>query len=149
MEKLKAPFADFNGNDIYEGYQIQHPEGSIAKVVYDTSFKNHWRAVYVDGESCSLALQLGDLGRAVVMEDKANEEVNNMVTKVEAFKANDGTLHETEEAAIKVNDMMKEVDEKHKLRDIIKRYSPQSLVVKSLINWLYDHNVRVVEVEDL
>jgi len=85
----------------------------------------------------------------VVMEDKANEEVNNMVTKVEAFKANDGTLHETEEAAIKVNDMMKEVDEKHKLRDIIKRYSPQSLVVKSLINWLYDHNVRVVEVEDL
>lgn len=77
MKKRKAPWPDFKGKDIMDGDTIVHSGGTTAKVVYDTSFKNEWRAVYEDGESYSLCLQVGDKGRAVVVDSFISVESVN------------------------------------------------------------------------
>lgn len=76
--KYIAPWTDFNCNKIYEGDTIVHPGGSTAKVVHDTSYRNDWRAVYEDGESCSLCLQVGDKGRAVVVKPEDEKKKHNI-----------------------------------------------------------------------
>jgi hypothetical protein len=100
MKKRKAPFTDLNGNNIYERDQIRHPDGTIAVVVYDTNFKNYWRAVYADEESLWLGNQVGNKGRAVVMKDKPKSKMNSKtVTRSEMDKMR-------EEAPAKILEMI-------------------------------------------
>lgn len=68
---------------------------------------------------------------------------NTMITKVEAFKANNGTLHETEELAIENNNIVKSAIEKKKIKDVIQKFN--AITSMDFINYLYNHNVRVVE----
>ena len=58
---------DYRGIKIKEGDTIQHPTGDKAKVVYDSSFEDPWRAVYEDGESLWLGNQVNEKGQAVVV----------------------------------------------------------------------------------
>jgi len=70
---VKAPWRDFAGTDIYEGDVLIHPSGERGKVVY-LPYKDddhtRWRVDYGDGGPySSLGLQIGDKGRAVVIEN--------------------------------------------------------------------------------
>jgi hypothetical protein len=69
--RRKAPWPDYAGNDIHELDRIQHPtDDSVALVFYDESREGvaRWRAVYLNGESLWLGNQIGDKGRAVVVD---------------------------------------------------------------------------------
>lgn len=66
MKKPKAPYTDFANNVLHLGDKIQHPDGNVATVMFDADREhNFWRAVYQDGQSLALGLQVGDRGRAV------------------------------------------------------------------------------------
>lgn len=68
----KAPWPDFNDQDIYESDTIRHPSGETGKVVFLATEKeasDQWRVEYdADGLS-RLCLQIGDKGRAVVVHN--------------------------------------------------------------------------------
>lgn len=68
--KCKAPWPDFVGAPIYEGDVMRHPDGAEGLVVIDLTVKNVWRVVYPDEISVALSLQVGDKGRAVVVQPK-------------------------------------------------------------------------------
>lgn len=69
MALMKAPYKDFNGNDLFDGDYIEHPNGERGKVIVLANKENDadkWRVDYEDGGSWSrLCLQIGDKGRAV------------------------------------------------------------------------------------
>lgn len=80
--RLKAPWPDFAGNDIYEGDVIQHPNGDRGEVVLvpvvfpqDPDSTIQWRVNYANGESMWLGNQIGDKGQAVVVKSgEASED---------------------------------------------------------------------------
>lgn len=72
--RLKAPWPDYAGKDIHEFDRIQHPaDDSMALVIYDEAREGVacWRAIYKDGTSLWLGNQIGDKGRAVVVDQHA------------------------------------------------------------------------------
>lgn len=72
--RRKAPWPDYAGNDIFEMDRIRHPiDDTLALVYYDEKFDGdrRWRALYLDGESLWLGNQVGDKGRAVVVDQCA------------------------------------------------------------------------------
>jgi hypothetical protein len=65
----KAPWTDYNGQDINEGDTIQHPSGERGRVVFLVNEKDpgdQWRVDYGDGSLSRLCLQIGDKGQAIV-----------------------------------------------------------------------------------
>ena len=66
MNKV-CPFKDFEGNTLYEGDYIRHPDGCVAKVVYVKYGRRglNWFGDYGDRPLSNLALQVGEKGRAV------------------------------------------------------------------------------------
>lgn len=69
---LKAPWPDFAGNPIHHGDTLAHPADTcrfIAVCLPDNPEPTEaWRAVYSDGTVSRLCLQIGDKGRATVMD---------------------------------------------------------------------------------
>lgn len=66
----KAPWADFAGNDIYEGDTIKHPAGGEGVVVFwpqESHSSDQWRVKYPHAGHGRLCLQVGDKGRASVV----------------------------------------------------------------------------------
>lgn len=81
MEKRKAPWKDFKGNDIYEGDLIKHPNGMVGGYVFFIPYFNsphdQWRVAYDElgcnrGDIGRLSLQIGDKGQAVVVGKELN-----------------------------------------------------------------------------
>lgn len=68
---MKAPWTDFNGNDIHEGDTIVHPSGQEGTVVTTTADDQNdkWLVDYGIGSLSRLCLQIGDKGQAVVKND--------------------------------------------------------------------------------
>lgn len=70
--RRKAPWPDYLGNDIHELDRIEHPDGDqrLALVYYDEKREGlaRWRALYLDGVSLWLGNQIGDKGKAVVVD---------------------------------------------------------------------------------
>ena len=72
-DRRKAPWPDYDGNDIYEGDTIKHPSGQMAVVIFKKELNNvsknyGWRAEYNDGfPSLWLGNQIGGKGQAVVI----------------------------------------------------------------------------------
>ncbi len=65
---MKAPWQDFEGNDIYEGNVIAHPSGQKGVVVYHPEREtpsDQWLIQYNDEWESRLCLQVSDKGRAV------------------------------------------------------------------------------------
>lgn len=65
----KAPWKDFNGNDIFEGNTILHPNGDKGIVVFRGERKlleDQWLVDYGDGHESRLCLQVGDKGQAYI-----------------------------------------------------------------------------------
>ncbi|WP_047299720.1 hypothetical protein [Pseudomonas fluorescens] len=66
-----APWPDYAGVKIQEGDTIQHPSGERGVVVFlpeHTEPSDQWRVDYGDQALSRLALQIGDKGRAVVID---------------------------------------------------------------------------------
>jgi len=68
--KKKAPWPDYEGNDIYEGDVIEHPSGECGTVVLlekdaDWAPNYEWKVDYGDGYLLWLGLQISDKGMAV------------------------------------------------------------------------------------
>jgi len=66
-ERLKVPWPDFAGNDLFEGDRIKHPSGEEGKIVYLSEHQlpeDQWRVNYGDGSLSCLILQIGDKGMA-------------------------------------------------------------------------------------
>lgn len=70
-----APWRDHKENKLREGDTIVHPDGTTAVIVYDELRPEdaRWRAVYSDGQSLWLGLQLGGRGLAVLESTTAGE----------------------------------------------------------------------------
>lgn len=67
----KATWPDFAGHAIYEGDVIEHPSGERGTVVFlaqESDPGDQWRVDYGDGYLSRLCLQIGDKGRAVVLD---------------------------------------------------------------------------------
>jgi hypothetical protein len=69
-EVREAPWPDFAGNPIRDGDTIQHPaSGQTGRVVFAPArAEDQWLVSYADGDVSRLRLQIGDKGRAVVVE---------------------------------------------------------------------------------
>jgi hypothetical protein len=69
-DRRRAPWLDYEGNEIYEGDWIIHPDGEMGKVVFVAKGKHvfdKWRVDYGDGGLYSgLSLQIGEKGMGVV-----------------------------------------------------------------------------------
>lgn len=70
--RRKAPWPDFTGAAIFEGDTIIHPNGQSGIVTFlptEKSPTDQWRVSYLSDNSLSrLCFQVGDKGRAVVIE---------------------------------------------------------------------------------
>lgn len=68
-EDCKAPWKDFEGNDIYLGDTLRHPDGTTFKVVRDNTYTETWRCDYGSPHkyTVALCLQVGSRGQAVVI----------------------------------------------------------------------------------
>lgn len=68
-----APWPDYEGNQIYDGDIIQHPSGQAGVVEFDSGAgddqADRWRVNYSNGSRGLLSLQVGERGRAVVVEN--------------------------------------------------------------------------------
>ena len=69
MEKPKAPWKDFKGNDLYEGMIIRHPSGQEGTIVFHSDRVepgDQWCVKYTDEDFESrLCLQVGTRGMAI------------------------------------------------------------------------------------
>lgn len=64
-ERKKAPFKDYKGNDIYEGDKLIHPVTRESFIVeFDSEKLNSWRAIYENGDSLALGIQVSERGQA-------------------------------------------------------------------------------------
>ena len=73
----KAPWADFEGNYLFEGDIIIHPSGESGIIVFDKKFKccdAMWFVDYGGGDFSQLCLQIGDKGQA----RKFNRHLTNL-----------------------------------------------------------------------
>lgn len=71
----KAPWLDYSGNFIHEGDTIRHPHGDEGIVTYHKRFDSphdQWRVDYGDGVPSRLCLQIGDIGKAVVLTPRSH-----------------------------------------------------------------------------
>lgn len=71
MNKLKAPWTDYDGNLIYEGDIIKHPNGDMGKVIFfpnESHPQDAWRVDYGD-DILRLGLQIGYRGMAIVINE--------------------------------------------------------------------------------
>lgn len=69
--KRKAPWKDFDGNDIYEGDSLRHPSGERGVVCFwpdENAPSDQWRVFYAEHGAMHsrLCLQIGDKGCGVV-----------------------------------------------------------------------------------
>lgn len=67
--KNKAPWKDFNGNNIFQGDKLVHPSGQWGVVVFRPdreSPEDRWLVNYGDTFESRLCLQIGDKGMGVV-----------------------------------------------------------------------------------
>lgn len=74
--KRKAPWKDFEGNDIHEGDALLHPSGERGVVCFwpnEKEASDQWRVFYAKHGAMHsrLCLQIGDKGRAVVVTPNA------------------------------------------------------------------------------
>lgn len=72
MDRRVAPWPDFEGNPIYEGSVICHPDGTQGVVYHLLDVENPcdaWRVEYGDGLPSRLCLQIGSKGQAVAVPD--------------------------------------------------------------------------------
>ena len=66
--KSKAPWTDFENNELFEGDTIIHPSGETGIIVFKhkpTNLHDQWLVNYGDKIYSRLSLQIGDKGRAV------------------------------------------------------------------------------------
>jgi hypothetical protein len=88
VSKRKAPWKDYEGNDLYEGDFIAHPNIECGEVVFKPEFGGlrGWRVKYPDDEYTSwLALQIGKKGKAVKKVNRGIVEIpaeNNKENRV-------------------------------------------------------------------
>ena len=64
----KAPWKDYDENDLYEGDIIAHPSGQKGKIVYHEDrpdIHDKWCVDYRAGYESRLCLQIGDKGMAI------------------------------------------------------------------------------------
>ncbi len=70
-DRMKAPWKDIGGNDLFVGDLIRHPaygpgsEGVIFFMIDKIGIIDQWNVVYPDGSILRLCLQIGEKGRAV------------------------------------------------------------------------------------
>lgn len=72
--KRKSPWPDYEGNELFEGDTIRHPDGDMGVIVYLDSIKgehNKWRVNYTDGHQAKLFLQIDDKGMAVKTKESS------------------------------------------------------------------------------
>ena len=72
MSKIKIPFTDYQGNDLFVGDIIQHPKENVKGIIiddntYDLESIGRFRVYYEDCPDYDfpLFLQVGDRGMAV------------------------------------------------------------------------------------
>lgn len=71
MRRPRAPWRDCMGARIRAGDTLMHPDGDTFTAVWFSPGADphrQWRAVYKDTMMLSLALQIGDKGRAKVIK---------------------------------------------------------------------------------
>ena len=66
----KAPWTDYEGNYIYDGDTIRHPDGRTGTVKFDKCsrsdrLEDQWVVDYGEGQCSRLCLQVGGKGQAV------------------------------------------------------------------------------------
>lgn len=61
--------SDGNGDEVYEGDIIQHPDGERAVIEYDAQYCG-FRAMYGSYDSGMISLQIGERGLALVVGDR-------------------------------------------------------------------------------
>jgi len=69
--KRIAPWEDFNGNEIVEDCEIIHPTGDRGRVYFVPDGEveeDQWVVDYGEGALSRLCLQVGDKGRALVIQ---------------------------------------------------------------------------------
>ena len=88
MSREITPFKDFKGNNIFNGDTIQHPDGTKGKVFYKEGAEYPWKVDYGD-EVLTLSLQIGDKGRAVVVNPSKHNFNNHHAMLTEYCKKHD------------------------------------------------------------
>jgi hypothetical protein len=71
MGKRKAPYQDYEGNDLHEGDTIIHPSGQRGVVKYFSNLVNPWRVKYARHDrygaiTLALCLQVDNRGQAIL-----------------------------------------------------------------------------------
>ncbi len=64
----KAPWKDYNGNELFEGDKIIHPSGEVGKIVFEKKWEESdsvWFVNYGNDVFSQLCLQIGWKGQAV------------------------------------------------------------------------------------
>jgi hypothetical protein len=71
--KIKAPWKDYEGKDIFDGNIIRHPDGTegVVKLIGVQT----WRVDYGGGKLSRLSLQIGNKGQAVVINRQQNSQM--------------------------------------------------------------------------
>jgi len=90
---LKAPWSDFENNELFEGDIIVHPDGTIGTIIFKCEYinpHNQWLVDYRKGDLSRLSLQIGDKGRAIKLlqeiipniEEQESEKLINELEKI-------------------------------------------------------------------
>lgn len=92
----KAPWPDYEGNDLFDGDKIRHPSGQTGLIFYQAISSldetDNWLVQYHGGPASRLCLQIGDKGKAVksvelsgcTVPSSEEEQINNEeFTKIE------------------------------------------------------------------
>lgn len=72
-----APWTDFGGNPIQEGDRIIHPSGDSGFVVFVPNAlqdNERWRVDYGHGSTHCLATEVGETGRATVVDETGSAQ---------------------------------------------------------------------------
>jgi hypothetical protein len=83
---MKAPWTDYNGQPIFEGNTIAHPEGITGVVIYNNDgygVFGKWRVDYGCGHFSGLNLQIGEKGMAVVVDREGKPEPKDELKSME------------------------------------------------------------------
>ena len=90
---LKAPWTDFENNELFEGDVIIHPDGTIGTIIFKCEYydpHNQWVVDYGEEDLSRLSLQIGDKGRAIKLlqeiipntEAQESEKLINELEKI-------------------------------------------------------------------
>ncbi len=90
MFEEKAPWKDFEGNDIHEGDTIRHPDGKTGLIITASNTNidaDKWRVQYSPDDFPSrLCMQIGDKGQAVICTERSNRTPVNATQPVKGAR---------------------------------------------------------------